>query len=25
MAELSHVPADELATCPECSAIVIRS
>jgi predicted nucleic acid-binding Zn-ribbon protein len=25
MAELSHVPADELATCPECSAIVIRA
>lgn len=25
MAELSNVPADELATCPECAAIVIRA
>lgn len=25
MAELSHIPSDELATCPECSAIVIRA
>jgi predicted nucleic acid-binding Zn-ribbon protein len=25
MAELSSVPADELANCPECSAIVIRA
>ena len=25
MAELSNVPVDELATCPECAAIVIRA
>lgn len=25
MAELAHIPSDELATCPECSAIVIRA
>lgn len=25
MAELSNVPSDELATCPECAAIVIRA